>query len=85
MHRTVTAFALALALLLSPAIAEARKDLTPQQQRMADCAAKAKGLKGEEYKKTRNECLAEGKTEKEKEKEQDGRKSAGGKSADKSR
>jgi len=37
--------------------AEAAKELTPQQQKMKDCSAKAKGLKGDEYKKTRDECL----------------------------
>ncbi len=37
--------------------ADAAKELTPQQQKMKDCSAKAKGLKGDEYKKTRDECL----------------------------
>ena len=33
------------------------KVLTPQQQKMKTCNAKAKGLKGEEFKKVRNDCL----------------------------
>jgi hypothetical protein len=37
--------------------ADAAKELTPQQQKMRDCSAKAKGLKGDEYKKTRDECM----------------------------
>jgi hypothetical protein len=37
--------------------ADAAKELTPQQQKMKDCSAKAKGLKGDEYKKTRDECM----------------------------
>ncbi|HEX4986241.1 MAG TPA: PsiF family protein [Burkholderiales bacterium] len=37
--------------------AEPEKKLTPQQQKMKDCAAKNKGLKGDEYKKAQSECL----------------------------
>lgn len=33
------------------------KVLTPQQQKMKTCNAKAKGLRGEEFKKVRNDCL----------------------------
>ncbi|MFN0039194.1 MAG: PsiF family protein [Burkholderiales bacterium] len=33
------------------------KVLTPQQQKMKTCNAMAKGLKGEEFKKVRNDCL----------------------------
>ena len=49
---------LSLSLLAMPLwAADAAKELTPQQQKMKDCNAKAKGLKGDEYKKTRDECL----------------------------
>ncbi len=49
----------------SGAIAEDKKEksLTPQQQKMADCSSKAKGLKGDEYTRTRNDCLKGGSTE----------------------
>lgn len=30
---------------------------TPQQEKMKTCNAKAKGLKGDEFKKVRDECL----------------------------
>ena len=33
------------------------KQLSPQQEKMKTCNAKAKGLKGDEFKKVRNECL----------------------------
>ena len=36
---------------------EDKKELTAQQQKMKTCNAKARGLKGEEFKKVRNECL----------------------------
>ena len=50
--------ALATALLCSTAIAaDDKKATTPQQQRMAECSAKAKGLKGDEYKKAHAACL----------------------------
>jgi hypothetical protein len=49
---------LASALLCSTSLmAQDKKSLTPQQQRMAECSSKAKGLKGDEYKKVRNDCL----------------------------
>ncbi|HET8702062.1 MAG TPA: PsiF family protein, partial [Nitrococcus sp.] len=35
---------------------------TPQQQRMAECSHKSKGLKGEEHKKFMSECLKGHKT-----------------------
>jgi len=37
--------------------AQDKKELTPQQKRMAECSTKAKGLKGDEYKKARDGCL----------------------------
>ena len=37
--------------------ADAQKEVTPQQNKMKICNEKAKGLKGDEYKKTRDECL----------------------------
>lgn len=49
-------FLLAAALLLSlPLAANAA---TPQQQRMADCSAKNKGLKGDAYKSAQSTCLS---------------------------
>ena len=49
-------FLLAAALLLGlPLAAHAS---TPQQQRMADCSAKNKGLKGEAYKTAQSSCLS---------------------------
>lgn len=45
------------ALCSSPALAQDKKALTPQQQKMAECSSKAKGLKGDEYKKARDTCL----------------------------
>jgi hypothetical protein len=46
------------ALCSSPALAQDKKKaLTPQQQKMAECSSKAKGLKGDEYKKARDTCL----------------------------
>jgi psiF repeat len=37
--------------------ADAAKEPTAQQNKMKVCSEKAKGLKGDEYKKTRDECL----------------------------
>jgi hypothetical protein len=49
---------LSLSLLAMPLwAADGAKELTPQQLKMQDCNAKAKGLKGDEFKKTRDECL----------------------------
>jgi hypothetical protein len=56
MQRLVLAFAVC-ALCSSPVLAQDKKAMTPQQQRMAECSTKAKGLKGNEYKKARNDCL----------------------------
>lgn len=36
---------------------EEKKAMTPQRKKMKTCNAKAKGLKGDEFKKVRNECL----------------------------
>ena len=43
---------LSLLLLAMPVLAA-----TAQQEKMKTCNAKAKGLKGDEFKKVRNECL----------------------------
>ena len=43
---------LSLLFLAMPALAA-----TAQQEKMKTCNAKAKGLKGDEYKKVRDECL----------------------------
>jgi psiF repeat len=37
--------------------AEAKKELTPQQQRMSDCSKQSKGLKGDAHKKFMSDCL----------------------------
>ncbi len=44
-----------LALIGSPLLAQAD---TPQQQRMADCSAKNKGKKGDDYKAAQKACLS---------------------------
>ncbi|MGH8037288.1 MAG: PsiF family protein [Stenotrophomonas sp.] len=44
-----------LVVLGSPILAHAD---TPQQQRMADCSAKNKGKKGDEYKAAQKACLS---------------------------
>jgi len=50
--------ALSAAMVFAPvAGAQEKKELTAQQKRMGECSAKAKGLKGDEYKKVRDECL----------------------------
>ena len=51
---------LCIAMLFSSAASaqdKKEKAMTPQQQKMAECSTKAKGLKGDEYKKARNDCL----------------------------
>ena len=57
MKSLAIAFAASLMFALNAGASEEKKELTPQQQRMADCSAKAKGLKGDEYKKARDGCL----------------------------
>lgn len=57
MKSLAIALAASLMLAFNAGAAEEKKELTPQQQRMADCSAKAKGLKGDEYKKARDGCL----------------------------
>ena len=49
-------FLLAAALLIGLPLAAAAA--TPQQQRMADCSAKNKGLKGDAYKTAQSACLS---------------------------
>jgi hypothetical protein len=56
MKRLITALVIGVAMAASAA-AQEKKELTPQQKRMAECSAKAKGLKGEEFKKARDGCL----------------------------
>jgi hypothetical protein len=49
---------LSLSLFAMPVLAaDAAKEMTPQQEKMKTCNAKAKGLKGDEFKKVRDECL----------------------------
>ncbi|KAG0739988.1 hypothetical protein G6F24_017166 [Rhizopus arrhizus] len=42
----------------TPAAPAPAKTPTPQQQRMADCSAKNKGLKGDAYKTAQSACLS---------------------------
>lgn len=49
-------FQLAAALLIGLPLAATAA--TPQQQRMADCSAKNKGLKGDAYKTAQSACLS---------------------------
>ena len=37
--------------------AEPKKEMSPQQKKMADCSSEAKGLKGDEYKKKHADCM----------------------------
>jgi len=37
--------------------ADAKKELSPQQQRMADCSSKSKGMKGDAHKTFMSDCL----------------------------
>lgn len=57
MKSLIATLAASLMFALNAGAAEDKKELTPQQQKMADCSAKAKGLKGDEYKKARDGCL----------------------------
>lgn len=62
MRNLITCLLLALPLAAAPALAqdkkaEPKKEQTAQQKKMGSCAAQAKGLKGDEYKKKRDECL----------------------------
>ena len=57
---SLTAASLALALAVSAtafAAPQAKKELTPQQQRMADCNKQATGKKGDERKAFMSSCL----------------------------
>ena len=57
---SLTAASLALALAISAtafAAPQAKKELTPQQQRMADCNKQATGKKGDERKAFMSSCL----------------------------
>lgn len=64
--KSLTAAALALALSFAAGSAFAAdppaKTLTPQQQRMKDCNAQAKGKKGEDRRAFMSTCLKGGKT-----------------------
>ncbi len=46
----------------SAAASKPAKELSPQQALMGTCNKEAAGLKGDEYKKKRDTCLADGKT-----------------------
>jgi hypothetical protein len=61
--RVVTAAIVSASMLLAiPAAqaADAKKELTPQQQRMSECSTKSKGMKGEEHEKFMSDCLKGG-------------------------
>lgn len=59
MIRWTIALAACAALLAGPALATEKKEMTPQQQKMAACNKEAGGkkLEGEERKKFMSECL----------------------------
>jgi hypothetical protein len=63
MMKTLVA-ALCLAFAVSPlamaaqgSTSKSEKQLTPQQQRMAECSHRSKGMKGDEHKKFMSDCL----------------------------
>lgn len=49
---------LCLLLLAAAPLAATASTPTPQQQRMADCSAKNKGMKGDAYKEAQRSCLS---------------------------
>ena len=57
----VLATFVAAAALAAVAADAPKKELTPQQQRMSDCAHESKGMKGDAHKKFMSDCL-KGKT-----------------------
>jgi len=57
----VLATFLAASALAAVAADPAKKELTPQQQRMSDCAHESKGMKGDAHKQFMSDCL-KGKT-----------------------
>lgn len=62
MNKLFACLMLALPLVVAPAMAQDKKDapkkeLTEQQKKMGSCSSQAKGLKGDEYKKKRDDCL----------------------------
>ena len=57
MKKMLSLLALGLSLSLGAAHAADEKAKTPQQTKMGTCNAEAKGLKGEEFKKKRDDCL----------------------------
>lgn len=58
-HVVTAAIVSASMLLAIPAVqaADAKKELTPQQQRMSECSTKSKGMKGAEHQKFMSDCL----------------------------
>ena len=62
MKHLITAIALSIAaagaFAADAAAPAASKQLTPQQQKMADCSATNKGKKGQEYKDAQKACLS---------------------------
>ncbi len=57
MKKLFACLLLALPLVATPALGQEKKEMTAQQKKMGNCSAQAKGLKGDEYKKKRDECL----------------------------
>lgn len=53
---TLLAALIGSALMASPAFAQ-KKELSPQQQRMGECAHEGKGRKGDDYKQFMKACL----------------------------
>ncbi len=62
MKQIITAIALSVAVAgvfaADAAAPAASKQLTPQQQKMADCSAANKGKKGDDYKNAQKACLS---------------------------
>lgn len=57
MKQLISFLALGLALAVGSAHAADEKAAPAQKSKLATCSSEAKGLKGEEYKKKRDECM----------------------------
>ena len=57
MNQLISFLALGLALAVGNAHAADDKAAPAQKSKLATCSSEAKGLKGEEYKKKRDECM----------------------------
>ncbi|MEY2631792.1 MAG: hypothetical protein RIR00_446 [Pseudomonadota bacterium] len=57
MKQLLSLLALCLATTFAAGVHAEDKKLSPQQEKMKQCSAQAKGLKGQEYKDKRDACL----------------------------